>query len=422
MVDNAVWLNLAVALGIGLLVGTERERSKARDQSADAEKESGQGEPALAGIRTFTMASLLGAITAMMNFWLLLACLICLALFASVTAYVRHDERRGLATDITMLFTMVLGALAMTSPALAASLAVCAAILLSAKESIHGFVLGVLTKEELNDFLILAGATLIILPLIPNESVGPFEAINPRNLWLVVILVMAVGAFGHLVLRLIGGRIGLPLVGFVSGFISSIATISAMGHRSREMPTLMAAAVAGAVLSSFSTILQTGLILAAISPATFHALLVPLIFGGASVLLYGTALTMSELHHPAIEAHRVAQSFSVKTALLMAGVIGFVLVISAGLNVWFGQAGLVIASAAAGLADAHAPTMSVASLVAAHKLAATNSALPILAALSVNAISKVVTAAASGGKVFAWRVVPSLVVQVSALWLGWILL
>ena len=131
---------------------------------------------------------------------------------------------------------------------------------------------------------------------------------------------------------------------------------------------------------------------------------------------------MSELHHPAIEAHRVAQSFSVKTALLMAGVIGFVLVISAGLNVWFGQAGLVIASAAAGLADAHAPTMSVASLVAAHKLAATNAALPILAALSVNAISKVVTAAASGGKVFAWRVVPSLVVQVSALWLGWILL
>ena len=199
MTENAVWLNLAVALGIGLLIGTERERSKLRDQEAlETSKENGQGESALAGIRTFTMASILGAITAMMNFWLLLGSLICVALFASVTAYVRHDERRGLATDITLVFTMVLGALSITSPALAASLAVCVAILLSAKESIHGFVLGVLTKEELNDFLILAGATLIILPLIPNQAMGPFEAINPRNLWLVVILVMAVGAFGHL--------------------------------------------------------------------------------------------------------------------------------------------------------------------------------------------------------------------------------
>lgn len=422
MTENAVWLNLAVALGIGLLIGTERERSKVRDQEAlETNKENTQGESALAGIRTFTMASILGAITAMMNFWLLLGALICVALFASVTAYVRHDERRGLATDITLVFTMVLGALSMTSPALAASLAVCVAILLSAKESIHGFVLGVLTKEELNDFLILAGATLIILPLIPNEAIGPFEAVNPRNLWLVVILVMAIGAFGHLVLRLIGGRIGLPLVGFVSGFISSIATISSMGHRSREMPTLRRAAVAGAVLSSFSTILQTGLILAAISPASLQELIIPLIFGGVAVLIYGAVLTMSELHHPAVEAQRVTQSFSVKTALLMAGVIGVVLIVSAGLNVWFGQTGLVIASAVAGLADAHAPTMSVASLVATHKLIATNAALPVLAALSVNAISKVIVAAASGGKVFAWQVVPSLGVQISGLWLGWIL-
>ena len=188
MTENAVWLNLAVALGIGLLIGTERERSKVRDRE-DNDKDGGQGDIALAGIRTFTIASILGAITIMMNFWLLLAALLCVALFSAVSAYIRHDERRGLATDITLIFTMVLGALAITSPALAASLAVCAAILLSAKDTIHGFVLGVLTKEELNDFLILAGSTLIILPLIPNEAIGPFEAINPRNLWLVVILV-----------------------------------------------------------------------------------------------------------------------------------------------------------------------------------------------------------------------------------------
>lgn len=419
MIDNVLWLNLAVALGIGLLIGTERERSKGR--TSDSQAESGVSGNALAGIRTFTMASMLGAITAWMNFWLLLASLICVAIFATVAAYVRRAEKPGLTTEISLLFTTILGALAMSAPALSASLAVCTAILLSAKEPIHGFVLGVLTKEELNDFLILAGATLIILPLIPNASMGPFDAVNPRNLWLVVILVMAVGAFGHLALRLIGGRVGLPLVGLISGFISSIATISAMGNRAREMPMLMSAAVAGAVLSCFSTILQTGLILGAISPVTLKALAVPLAFGGVAVLLYGAALTISELQSPAIDAKGVTQSFSVKTALVMALVIGFVLVVSAGLNAWFGQAGLVIASSAAGLADAHAPTMSVASLVAAHKLEAHHAAIPVLVALSVNAISKAIAAAASGGKVFALQVVPSLVVQVAAVWLGWAL-
>ena len=416
MMDNTVLLNLGVALGIGLLVGAERERSKNNVQTPN-----GQADNTLAGIRTFTIASMLGAITSWMNFWLLFAALVCVAMFAAVAFYVRRDERLGLTTEISLLFTVILGALAMTTPILAASLAVCAAILLAAKEPIHGFVLGVVTREELNDFLILAGATLIILPLMPNTVMGPFHAINPRNLWVVVILVMAIGAFGHLALRIIGGRIGLPLVGMVSGFISSIATISAMGHRSRETPALLSSAVAGAVLSSFSTILQITLILATISQPTLQALIMPLMFGGIATLLCGGALTLNALHHPVSDANKVSQSFSVKTAFFLAGLIAVVLIISAGLNQWFGQAGLVIGSAIVGLVDAHAPTVSVASFVANHQILATDAVLPILAAFSLNAISKAITAVASGGKVFAWQVVPSLVIQVTAVWMGWLL-
>jgi uncharacterized membrane protein (DUF4010 family) len=416
IIDNGILLNLGVALGIGLLVGAERERSKSNVQTPN-----GQADNTLAGIRTFTIASMLGAITSWMNFWLLFAALLCVAMFAAVAFYVRRDERLGLTTEISLLFTVILGALAMTAPILAASLAVSAAILLAAKEPIHGFVLGVVTREELNDFLILAGATLIILPLMPNMPMGPFNAINPHNLWLVVILVMAIGAFGHLALRMIGGRIGLPLVGMVSGFISSIATISAMGHRARETPTLLGSAVAGAVLSSFSTILQITLILAAISQPTLQALLMPLVFGGIAILLCGGALTLNALHHPVMDAGKVSQSFSVKTAFYLAGIIAIVLLISAGLNQWFGQAGLVIGSAFVGLVDAHAPTVSVASFVANHQLMPTEAALPILAAFSLNAVSKAITAVVSGGKVFAWQVVPSLVIQVAAVWMGWLL-
>jgi uncharacterized membrane protein (DUF4010 family) len=416
MMDNALLLNLGVALGIGLLVGAERERSKSKVQAGD-----GQADNTLAGIRTFTIASLLGAITSWMNFWLLFAATLCVAVFAAVAFYVRRDERLGLTTEISLLFTVILGALAMTAPILAASLAVSAAILLAAKEPIHGFVLGVMTREELNDFLILAGATLIILPLMPNATMGPFDAINPRNLWLVVILVMAIGAFGHLALRMIGGRIGLPLVGMVSGFISSIATISAMGHRSRETPALLGSAVAGAVLSSFSTILQMTLILAAISQPTLQALVAPLIFGGGAILICGGALTLNALHQPVMDAGKVSQSFSVKTAFILAGIIAVVLVISAGLNHWFGQAGLIIGSALVGLVDAHAPTVSVASFVANHQLVAADAAFPILMAFSANVLAKSITALMSGGKVFAWRVVPSLVIQVTAVWAAWLL-
>jgi uncharacterized membrane protein (DUF4010 family) len=418
--DNAVLLNLGVALGIGLLIGAERERSKNSGLNGTAQHTNGQGDNALAGIRTFTIASILGAITSWMNFWLLFATVVCVAIFAAVAFYVRRDDRLGLTTEVSLLFTIVLGALSMTAPILAAALAVSAAILLSAKEPIHGFVLGVLTKEELNDFLILAGATLIILPLIPNASIGPFDAINPRNLWIIVILVMAIGALGHLALRLIGARIGLPLVGMASGFISSIATISAMGYRSRETPSLSGSAVAGAVLSSFSTILQMTLILAAISQAALHALASPLIFGGVAILVCGGILTLNAMNQPVSDLGKVTQSFSVKTAFYMAGLIALVLVVSAGLNQWFGQAGLVMGSALVGLVDAHSPVVSIASLVANNQIILNNAALPILAAFSFNVLSKAIVAFASGGKTFALQVVPSLVIQVIAVWLGWL--
>jgi len=188
-------------------------------------------------------------------------------------------------------------------------LAVAAAILLAAKEPIHGFVRGVVTKDEMIDFLILAAATLIVLPLVPNALVGPFDAINPRNLWLIVILVMFIGALGHLALRLLGSRTGLPLVGLVSGFISSIATIGAMGARVRKTPDLIGTAVAGATLSSLSTVLQLVMLLAAIHPPTLHALKVPLLFGGLTIALYGLVITLNSFNHQSQELSKPSRSF-----------------------------------------------------------------------------------------------------------------
>ncbi|OIQ88792.1 MgtC family protein [mine drainage metagenome] len=408
LVENILWLNLAVALGIGLLIGADRERQK-----------NAENEMAAAGIRTFTIAALLGAVSTIVNFWLLIVSILCVTIFAATSYFVRRDQDPGLTTEITLIFTVLLGGLAISAPSLAASLAVSAAILLASKEPIHGFVRASITKDEMIDFLILAAATLIILPLVPNAFIGPFDAINPHNLWLVVILVMLIGALGHLALRWLGGRIGLPIVGLVSGFVSSIATIGAMGERARGMPNLMGSAVAGATLSSLSTILLLVMLLVATSLPTLHALMFPLVFGGVAVAAYGLVVTLKSFHENGAELNNLSRSFSVKTALTLAVMIAVVLLVSAAFKVWFGQAGLVVASGLAGLADVHATTISVASLTAAGRLSAESAVLPILVAFSVNATSKAVAAVISGGKAFARPVIIGLILQVSAIWLGW---
>lgn len=407
-IDYAQWINFTVALGIGLLIGIERERNKGSGSDRSS-----------AGIRTFTIAALLGAISITVNFWLLVASIICVTIFAATAYFTKRNDDPGLTTEIALLFTVILGALAMHSIPLAVWLAVCAAILLAAKEPIHGFVSGIVTKDELNDLLILAAATLIILPLVPNRLVGPFDAINPRNLWLVVILVMLIGALGHVTLRWLGGRIGLPIVGLVSGFISSTATIASMGARTKETPDLTSAAVAGATLSNLATILQFALLLVAIHPPTLLKLASPLLCGGVAIALYGSVVTLKFLHENSASTDASSRAVSIRTALVFASIVAAVIVVSAALKSWFGQAGLVIASGVTGLADAHASTISVASMAAAGHLTPEAAVIPILAAFSANSLAKAVMASISGSRKFAQLVILGLIVQVSATWMGW---
>lgn len=408
-IDTTLLLNFMVALGIGLLIGAERERNQQADEKGTA----------IAGVRTFTIASLLGAVSITFDFWLLVVALACVAVL-SVTAYfIQKNEDPGMTTEITLLLTVILGGLAMSQPVIAAGLAVSVAILLAAKEPLHGFVKVVVTRNELNDFLILAAATLIVLPLVPNEFLGPYDAINPRNLWLIVILVMFISAVGHIALRLLGGRLGLPLTGLVSGFVSSTATIGAMGERAKESPSLLDAAVSGAIFSNLATIVQMTLLILAISPVTLTALAAPLASGGVSIAAYGFLFTWNSLNNRAEEIKQFGQLVSVKMALILALSFGLVLIVSAMLQDWLGQAGLVILSGTAGLADAHAPSISLASLVSTGKLSPEAAVIPILVAFSANAISKLVMAIISGGKAFAIKFIPALIVQVLLVWLGW---
>lgn len=401
-------LNLAVALGIGLLVGIDRERRK------------GEGpDRAAAGIRTFTITSLCGAVAVVVGGELLLAVVTVGVSALAALAYWRAAERDpGLTTEVALVATALLGGLAVHEPTLAAGLGVIVAGLLTARTAIHRFVRSVLTEDEVRDALVFAGATLVVLPLLPDKAMGPYGALNPHTIWIVVVLVMGVSALGYIAVRLVGARFGLPLAGLVSGFVSSIATIGAMGARATRNGDLLAAAVAGAVLSTVATFVQLALLIGATDAATLRALAVPLACGGGAAILYGGVFTALALRHKVEHPDEPGRAFSMRSAILFAALLSVILVASAALQDRFGDAGVLAVAGLAGLADTHSPAISVASLVASDKLDAASAVVPILAALTTNTLTKMVFAVTGGGTAFAVRVVPGLILVLAATWAG----
>jgi uncharacterized membrane protein (DUF4010 family) len=405
---SSLLLNLAAALGIGLLIGAERERRKG----------AGPGR-ASAGIRTFSVAALAGAVSFLAGGVPVLAVTVAGVAALTVIAYFRSDaEDPGLTTEIALILTVLLGGLSTQQPALAAGVAVALAVLLAARDPLHHFVRSVLTENEVRDALIFAGATLVVLPLLPNQALGPYDALNPRSIWIVVILVMAISAAGYIAVRVLGARFGLPIAGLASGFISSTATIGAMGTRVQKDPGVIAAAVAGAALSTVATIVQMSLVLAATSLITLRTLSIPLIFAGVAAAAYGAAFTALALREKGIADPQPGQAFSLPVALVFAATLSAMLIASAALREWFGETGVIAMAAAAGFVDTHSAAIAVASLVASGKMSAADAVFPILAGLSTNTISKIIFAWSSGSRSYALRLIPGLILVAAAAWAG----
>jgi uncharacterized membrane protein (DUF4010 family) len=400
-------IHLGIALGLGLLIGVERERRKL---------ERGSGSPM--GVRTFSIAALAGAASVALGGVPLLAVVTAVAGVLAVAAYwtTRDADDPGMTTETALVLTVVVGGLAMRDAELAAAVGVALALLLAARTPLHNFVGAVLTDREVSDGMVLAGATLIILPLLPDSRFGPYGALNLHRIWIVVILVMAIGAAGHIAVRWLGPRYGLAVAGLASGFISSSATIGAMGARARKTPTLLSAAVAGAVLSTVATVAQMAIVVGAVSPPTLRAIAPPLIGGGAAALLYGVISTLRALRQPYEESESSERAFSLAAALIFALVLSLVLLLAAALRDWLGETGVLAAAAMAGLADAHAAAISVASLAASGSILPAEAVVPILAGLSTNTVTKLVLATTSRAPAFAVRVVPGLILVAAAAW------
>ncbi|MDQ1831633.1 MgtC/SapB family protein [Massilia scottii] len=391
---------LGVAFGCGLLIGIERERRKGSGPTR-----------AYAGMRSFALAAVIGAFTQLLGGALVLA-----GGALTVVAYWRDQSGDpGITTELALFLSFLLGVAALDQPALAAGAAVVIAATLNLRSALHHFARVSLRKTELRDALILAGAALVVRPLLPDASSAWLLGINPTTLWTLVILIMCIQGAAHVGLRLTGPRLGLAVSGFAAGFVSSVATVAAMGARCRQDSGLRAACVAGALLSSISTFVLLWVVAFTVAPAHVAHLALPLACGTIAVVAVA-ALSLARGRGQHAYAPSSGRAFSVRQAVLFALLLSTASAALAYANAWLGKDALLMGTAVAGFFDVHAASGSALSLLAGGAAEPRAALLAMLLAITANTLSKA-AAALAGGWQFALRVNGSLLLVLAAAWL-----
>jgi uncharacterized membrane protein (DUF4010 family) len=395
-------LSLATALGLGLLVGAVRERRK------------GAQWRIAAGLRTHALAALSGVVAHWLGMPVLVAMLLVVGALAAMSYYRSSEGEPGITGEIALVLTTLLGGLALTLPAVAAGLGVVVAVMLHAKASMHRLAREKLSEREVHDGLILLASALVVMPMLPNRTIGPFDVFNPSKLWLLVVLVMAISALGHVVLRTIGNRWGLAVAGFFAGYVSSTAAVAGFGQRAKETPTLLTAAVGAALLANLASLTLLVPILLALAPTLLPAVALPLAAAALVVLAGGLlgvrAAPKDAAATPTSESRMFRFGHAFGFALMVLGV----LFVSAALNHWLGARGAMLAAVLAALADVHAAAATVGNLFAGGVLDVEQARRAVLGLLATSALAKSVLAFVSGGVAYGWRVSLGLAAMVAA--------
>lgn len=406
--DSVISLHaLASAVGIGLLIGAVRER---------AEKDP---EKSIAGLRTHLLVALCGTLGMLLGTAVLVVILLLLG-GLMIVGYLRYGGA-GLTGEVAVPVTALLAALAVSHPGFAAGVAVVVAAALYAKDSLHELVRRRVSDTEIRAGLMLAGAALVVLPLLPTRPIDPWGVLVPSRLWHLVVLILAAGMAGHIALRLVGARWGLPLAGFFSGFASSTAAVAGFGQRARAEVGHVGPAASGALFANLgSLVLFTGVVGAGF-PALLHLVAVPLFIGGVVMAAFALVGVLRKGHLDEIPSTGDTRVFHLSHALILAGLVALVMVVSALVQQRFGSAGVLAASALASAVDQRAAAAGLSQMAAGSGLSLIEAGWGLMLLLLVAGITKSVLAFFSGGSAYGWRIATGLlassVAMALALWL-----
>ncbi|WP_298010581.1 DUF4010 domain-containing protein [uncultured Aquabacterium sp.] len=413
--DSRAWLTdsetgLLVALGVGLLVGVERERRKG----------DGPGRSA-AGLRTFTVVALVGAVAQMVSPLLAAVALAGVVGLAGLSYARGSVDDPGLTTELALVATALIGMLALTHPALAAACGVILAGLLAARQWLHRFATQWLSESELHDGLLLSGLALVLVPLLPTEPLPWLGQMSPQRVLLLVVVILLMQAGGHLAQRLLGARAGLPLSGLLGGFVSSTATVSAMGALARNDRAPLRLAWSAAILSTAATWLQLLVLASVVSPRLVSTVWSLVAVGAVSPLVFGAVAWQRDRAGSGATA-RAEQVAARDVLRLREALIVAALLVGAAVLVTLardhGATGLMLVTAIAAMADAHAPIASLMAVAGSGGLPDSLLLMGVLVAISVNSATRTIVAVVSGGMRFGVGVGAALALNLVIAW-GW---
>jgi uncharacterized membrane protein (DUF4010 family) len=382
MDDKQLAISFAVAIGLGALLGLERERTKG-----------GEGG---AGVRTFALISLSGAMAGYLDKYMGLSA-VALALFVAIAVliigmYVVTGMRgdTGITTEVSALLAFLLGMLCVNGLLqLASWVAVMMALLLALKEWLHRLA-GQINTADVEATLKFAIVTLIILPLVPNINYGPppLDAVNPYKIWLIVVLISALNFASYLVIKVVGTQHGIGLVGILGGLASSTAVTLGFARRSKQDAAEAPALAMGILLAWTVMLFRVGIMTALLSWELGRKL--ALVLGVLSVANLGACwwLWRKSKAQPRGEVKSGNNPFELTEAIQFGLLFGVVVLLARVAQVYFGETGLYLAAGIAGLTDVDAITMAMADQAKVNPDTLTVGARAILIAVLANTMTK----------------------------------
>ncbi len=397
-------VRLGIALGLGLLVGLQRERA----------------DSTIAGLRTFALVTVFGGISAILatefGGWVLAAAFLTVAAMVVTgnVAKLRAGLRDpGITTEVALLLMFGLGAFLVFGPLeLGIAAGGTVAVLLHAKGQLQRLVdrLGDQDVTAMMRFVLL---TLVILPVLPNRTLGPLDVLNPRQIWLMVVLIVGISLGGYVAYKLLGHRAGTALAGLLGGMISSTATTVSYARRSRfgEGSSELSAVV---VLIASSVVFVRVLVeIAVVAPAALATAAPPLalmlvVFVVLSLVAWtrrrAGAMAMPEQENPT----------ELPSAIAFGALYGLILLATAAGQEWFGSEGLYLIAIVSGLANTDAITLSTAHLTQEGRLEASTLWRVVTAAVISNLCFKLGIAGVLGGRGLFGRLLPFYTIGVLA--------
>ena len=409
--DYDLFMQLAYALGIGLLIGLERTMTQTsgptEGEGEEPNKENSAAQALAAagefmGLRTFAALSLVGFGAALASEKFALIAPVALAGMALliIAMYKRAtDFGTGITTEVAALGAGALGMLCRYHPHAAGVIALVLTVILASKRFTYSTV-SKMRRVELTDTLKFLVVILIVLPLLPNRALDPYEAFNPYKVGLLVVLISGISFVGYFLTRILGAQKGLGLTGILGGLTSSTAVTAAMAAEAKQHPELNSIC-AFSTLAANATMFVRVLVVVALLD---RALVMRLVWSVGGMALTA-AIVSGVLWIIASKSKNVGQGgevklknpFSVGPAIKFAIFFVVILFVVKLAKTWFGDQGLYAAAALSGLADVDAITLSISEQAQAGQLLREVGSVAITIAVVSNSVVKTGIALYSGG-------------------------